>query len=432
MSGLFIFVQMRTLYEHYLNSSGICTDTRKIKKGSLFVALKGANFDGNDYVLQALSEGASFALSDRNSEAHRNSSKVILVEDCLKSLQALANYHRKQLATPIIGITGSNGKTSTKELLHASLSTRFKTFATPGNFNNHIGVPLTLLQLTKEHEFGVLEFGDNHIGEIAELCEIAEPDYCYLTNIGKDHLEGFGSFENNVKAKKELYDYALKREIPVFIDKNEGSLMNLGASLPKKILYPNEESLQFGLDGAFIKILYGGKSYVSHLVGEYNRANIEAAFYIATHLGAKADEVLKAIAAYQPQNNRSQLIEKATNSIYLDAYNANPSSMQLAIESFRNFNLRKHKVVVLGDMLELGESSRAEHQAIFNLAKASKFDLILLVGNEFGKIRFAEGAKHYSNVHALKDALKQKPLRDSQILLKGSRGIRLEELLEVL
>lgn len=420
------------LYDHFESSTGVCTDTRKIEQDCLFFALKGGNFNGNDFILDALKSGASHAVADEDREEFRTDSRISIVEDCLNSLQTLATHHRRQLKIPIIGITGSNGKTTTKELLHQALLTKFRVFSTPGNFNNHIGVPLSILMINSEHEIAILEYGDNHRGEVELLCKISEPTYCFLTNIGKDHIEGFGSFENNVLAKKELFDYAKVNGLSTYVDQNEPEVVELSQELQHCITFPSEPKLKYHLEGAFIAFRYEGKSYASNLVGEYNHHNIDAAFYISRNLGADAHLALQAIADYIPKNNRSQLIEQGDNVIYLDAYNANPSSMELALKSFAKLELKAKRVAIMGDMLELGPLSREEHQNILDYAKSLDLSRIILVGSEFSQVRTSPEVEHFDHTESLKAYLKKNPINNAQIMLKGSRGIKLESLLDVL
>lgn len=398
----------------------------------MFFALKGDNFDGNDYIEQALNKGAAYAVSERSFEGQDIKNQVTQVNDTLKTLQELANYHRHQLNIPLIGITGSNGKTTCKELLHQSLSKKFRCFSTLGNFNNHIGVPLSLLQIDESHEIAVVEFGDNHPGEIKMLCEIAEPSHCFLTNIGKDHIEGFGTYENNVLAKKELFDHAKANALPCFVDPNEAEVFELSEFLDERIIFPKDSEIHYYTDDAFIAMSYKGKSFTTKLVGDYNQRNIDAAFYISKHFGVDPFDSLQAISEYQPQNNRSQLIEKDNNSIYLDAYNANPSSMELALKSFAKLNLKPSRVVIIGDMLELGALSKNEHKSILDLCKQLQFDRIIAVGTEFQEAGISSEIEHFDQSSSLKAYLEKHPIKDAQILLKGSRGIKLESLVEVL
>ncbi len=423
---------MKSLYSLYKKSTGICTDTRKIKDGCLFFALKGENFDGNDYIEDALKKGAAFAVGESSFEGEDLQDRVIQVDDSLRTLQELANYHRNQLDIPVIGITGSNGKTTCKELLHQSLSTQYKCFSTPGNFNNHIGVPLSLLQIDSSHEVAVLEFGDNHPGEIKMLCEISEPTHCFLTNIGKDHIEGFGTYENNVLAKKELFDHAKAHSLLCFVDPMEKEVFELSEFLDDRIIFPKESEIHYYTENAFIAMSYQGNSYVTRLVGDYNQRNIDAAFHISQHFGVDPFDALQAISQYQPENNRSQLIEKESNSIYLDAYNANPSSMELALKSFSKLNLKATSVVIIGDMLELGTLSKNEHKSILELCKQLHFDRIIAVGSEFQQAGISAEIEHFDQSTSLKAYLEKHPIKNAQILLKGSRGIKLETLVDVL
>jgi len=422
------------LYSIYLKHPVVCTDTRNIKQDSIFFALKGANFNANTFAKEALTKGAKYCVIDE--EAYYTEG-CILVEDVLIALQKLANHHRKQSKIPFIGITGSNGKTTTKELTAAVLSKKYKTLFTQGNLNNHIGVPLTLLSLTKEHEIAIIEMGANHQGEIAELCKIAEPDYGMITNIGKAHLEGFGGPEGVIKAKSELYHFIKAKGSKLFVNADDELLLKLSHGILKVTygthkgancegLYDKESFLAKGIfidDGIEVEIQ-------SQLAGRYNFYNILAATCVGFYFGLKLSEVKSAIEGYVPSNNRSQIVKKGNNTIWVDAYNANPSSMKTAVENFAELP-QKGKVLILGDMFELGEDSAKEHQALAELIESKKvWDGVYLVGKEFGKTK--SGAKFFENMDAFLEWVDNNPLKEKTILLKGSRGMAMERVMEKL
>ena len=422
------------IYKLYLKNPVVGTDTRNIKQGSIFFALQGANFNANQFAKEAINKGAKYAVID---EEEHYSDGCILVNDTLKTLQHLANHHRRQAKIPFIAITGTNGKTTTKELTATVLSKKYKTLFTQGNLNNHIGVPLTILNLTKEHEIAIIEMGANHQGEIAELCKIAEPDYGIITNIGKAHLEGFGGPEGVIKAKSELYHFIKSTGGKLFVNADDELLMRLSTGI-NRITYgtkpgadcegidDKESFLAKGVfidDGIEVEIQ-------SQLAGRYNFYNILAATCIGFHFGLSISQIKQAIEGYVPSNNRSQIIKKGSNTIWVDAYNANPSSMKIAIENFAELP-QKGKVLVLGDMYELGEDSAKEHQTLAELIENKKvWDGVYLVGKEFKKVK--------SSVHSfetLDDFIKwvsENPLKEKTILLKGSRGMQMEKLLEKL
>ncbi|UTW64422.1 UDP-N-acetylmuramoyl-tripeptide--D-alanyl-D-alanine ligase [bacterium SCSIO 12741] len=410
----------------------ICTDTRKISPGSLFVALKGERFNGNKFVEQALTTGAKHALIDE-AEYHIEG-KTTLVDDALKALQELAHAYRNTFSIPIIGITGSNGKTTSKELITAVLAKRYRVHATPGNFNNHIGLPLTLLSMPEDTEIAILEMGDNHPGEIDFLSQIGAPTHGLITNVGKDHIEGFGSFENNKLAKKELFDYLVNHDGELFVPTFETDLLPLVPNGAREVRFGSPEdrfSLQFTGSSPFVRYMDSqGTETTSQLIGDYNFKNIEMAYALGMYFEVEAQNIHEAIAEYRPSNNRSQYLEKGEHVIFLDAYNANPSSVELALESFVKQNLKEHRIVILGDMLELGEESLSEHQGIVDQIKTLDIQA-LLVGQEFGQTKLSEKMKAFADRHELMDYLKANPLPGSQLLIKGSRGIRLEEVLEI-
>jgi UDP-N-acetylmuramoyl-tripeptide--D-alanyl-D-alanine ligase len=425
-------MEIQELHKLFLKSKGVSTDTRKIQSGSIFFALKGDNFNGNEFALQALEKGASHAVVDEIVEATPN---LILVEDALRILQHLALFHRQFLKLPIIALTGSNGKTTTKELINAVLSEKFRTLATKGNLNNHIGVPLTLLSMDEKTEIGIVEMGANHPREIAALCEIARPDYGYITNFGKAHLEGFGGIEGVIKGKSELYDFLKENNKTIFVNADDetqikqsagGKVFSLGES--------NSADCQtrFMEADPFVKTLYGELVISSQLIGKYNSKNIAAAIGIGNYFGVGPEEIKKAIEVYVPSNNRSQIIKKNGNKIILDAYNANPTSIAAALESFSSMNADR-KIVILGDMFEVGKDSEKEHQEVVNAIEDYGFDKAYLCGKAFFETKTASSnifqCKSFDD---LKELLRNEKFEDASILVKASRGMALERVVEYL
>ncbi|WP_445749457.1 UDP-N-acetylmuramoyl-tripeptide--D-alanyl-D-alanine ligase [Polaribacter sp.] len=413
------------LYELYKTHYLVTTDTRAIPQHSLFFALKGENFNGNSFAEKALTLGARFAIIDE--EAYQTDERMILVEDVLQTLQKLANYHRKQLQLPIIGLTGSNGKTTSKELIHAVLQQKFNTVATKGNLNNHIGVPLTLLSMTPETEIGIVEMGANHQKEIAFLSSICEPDFGYITNFGKAHLEGFGGVEGVIKGKSELYDFIRANHKMVFVNPADAIQMTKTADI-ERVLFAIERIQYIGVN-PFIQLSLDGQNIQTQLIGDYNFPNIAAAITMGLHFGVPTSAIIKAIEGYVSENNRSQIVKTTHNTLFLDAYNANPSSMKVALENFAAL-AATHKTVILGDMFELGEDSAHEHQTIADLANDLNFETILFVGKNFHGVT----TKHptFIDFENLQFHLSNNPLRNKTILIKGSRGMKLERLLELL
>jgi len=413
------------LYQLYTQNYLVDTDTRTIRQGTIFFALKGANFNGNTFAEKALKAGASFAIIDE--AEYITSNQTILVDDVLKTLQELANYHRHQLDIPFIGLTGSNGKTTTKELIHTVLQTQFNTAATKGNFNNHIGVPLTLLSISPDSEMGVIEMGANHQKEIAFLSSICEPDFGYITNFGKAHLEGFGGVEGVIKGKSELYDFLRVNDKTAFVNPEDAIQVEKTKDIDSIPFY---ENMRFVSDQPFVNIQVDETLIQSHLVGAYNYNNIAIAVTIGKHFGISLENIKSAIENYVPKNNRSEILKKGSNTIILDAYNANPSSMEAALKSFAKAE-GDQKVVILGDMFELGEDSEKEHQAIADLAISLGFDQTYFVGEHFAQVQTS--GQQFQTFEDFAEFLKTNtPLIDASILIKGSRGMKLERTLELL
>ncbi|NQT78480.1 MAG: UDP-N-acetylmuramoyl-tripeptide--D-alanyl-D-alanine ligase [Bacteroidetes bacterium] len=424
---------IKELYRQYLLSSGVTTDSRCVKKGNIFFALKGGNFDGNAYAAAALENGAALAIIDN--EEFNTVPGCLLVPDVLSCLQDLAAYHRKQLSIPVIGLTGTNGKTTTKELIYKVLSGKYDTHATAGNYNNHIGVPLTILGISEHTEIAVVEMGANHIGEIALLCEIASPGYGLITNIGKAHLEGFGGYQGVIKAKTEMFDYLRKVAGTAFVNHDDAFLMSLAGKL-KKLTYGTDAGAdlrgQVTSSIPFLEILWhtddASLQIPSQLYGDYNFENIMAAICVGMSFGVDPKDIVSAISEYLPDNNRSQVIKSRSNVIYMDAYNANPSSMMAAIIHFEKQSGNK-KVLILGDMFELGEESAQEHQKVLdNIRK--KFQGVMLIGPAFSDICRDEEFYTFRDTDEAAEWLQKHPVEDASILVKGSRGITLEKLLD--
>jgi len=428
------------LYPIFLQHPIICTDSRDCPQGSLFFALKGENFNANAFALPALEKGCAFAVVDEAEFAIDE--RFILVDDVLENLQQLAAYHCKQLGTPIIGITGTNGKTTTKELIAAVLKEKYNILFTQGNLNNHIGVPLTLLQLREEHQLAVVEMGANHPGEIRQLCRIACPDYGIITNVGKAHLEGFGSLEGVMKTKAELYEYIFANGKLIFINTGNSLLQQMAVdsgfvSTDKKLGYSLKEEDEEARYRAVItdcspylqlKCTLEGEEIDlnTQLIGSYNAENVLAAVAIGGYFDLTGQQIKNGLENYVPRNNRSQLTITEHNKLVVDTYNANPTSMRAAILNFAQMKVDQ-KTLILGDMFELGEQSDAEHQNIIQLLQQNSFKNVLLVGKDFKKTR--NSYPSFENVSDLIDYVNENPLRDNYILIKGSRGMKLEKVL---
>ncbi|MEN9381799.1 MAG: hypothetical protein RI940_680 [Bacteroidota bacterium] len=423
------------LYEQYKLHPQVQTDTRKLKSGDLYFALKGPNFNGNNFAIAALENGASFAIVDElieKSESFEN--RILQVDDVLTTLQNLAKHHRAQFTVPFIGITGSNGKTTTKELVFAVLSSHFKTYTTQGNLNNHIGVPLTLLSIGMDAEMAVIEMGANHLKEIAGYCEYAMPNYGLITNCGKAHLEGFGSEEGVKKGKGELFESLRLHKGTAFIMSDYDYLVNMSKDIEEVITYGNRSgNLQATANtvNGFLQVNFIKGSPIqtiqTQLVGEYNLPNILAAVSIGLYFNVPAEKIKNAIENYSPTNSRSQLLKWNNNDIILDAYNANPSSMQLAIENFAKLNAQ-NKVVCIGGMKELGDTSLAEHQALIHLLEKNEWEKVILVGGDFENCN--HNYLYFPSALEAKAWLAQQHFNNRTILIKGSRGIRMEQVLE--
>jgi len=428
-----------SIYSKFITCVGLTTDSRNCPEGSMFLALKGASFNGNTFAHKALEAGCKYVVVDEEKYYDTNDSRYILVENGLKALQQLANYHRRQLGTPLIGITGTNGKTTTKELIAAVLSKQFNLLYTQGNLNNSIGVPLTLLRLKPEHQLGVIEMGASHPGDIKELVDITEPNYGIITNVGRAHLQGFGSFEGVIHTKGELYDFLrAKGNSTIFIHHENKYLQEIAFDL-EKVEYgeegdlytnghvtDNSPYLEFDWKTGAVGEIHHIKT---HLIGEYNFFNALAAACIGTFFNVPADKINEALESYIPHNFRSQLQQTESNTLIIDAYNANPTSMKASIENFNKMRA-KDKLLILGDMLELGAESQHEHQQIVNLLQDSGFKDVYLVGKEF-----ASTQNHYSCYQQVDDLiaeLKDNKPSNKTILIKGSNGIRLNKVIDFL
>lgn len=422
------------LYSYFLQASGITTDTRKIQAGSMFFALRGDNFDANTFASEAIAKGAKYAVID-NPE-YVSGTNTILVTNTLEALQQLARHHRQVLGLPVIGLTGSNGKTTTKELINAVLSSKYKTVATVGNLNNHIGVPLTLLSFTTDTEIGIVEMGANHQQEIAFLCDIAEPNFGYITNFGKAHLEGFGGYEGVIKGKSELYTYLSAHTKTAFVNLDDPIQAGKTAHLPRYTFATNDYNCDVRIEkteaNPMVSITYHGNTIHSNLIGAYNAPNICAAIAIGHYFKISDSKIKAAIEDYVPENNRSQLIEKQGNKIILDAYNANPSSMQAALKNFIQLD-GERKIAILGDMFELGNESLNEHKAITESVKNENEVEVLFVGKDFYANRYESSHVHFfEDYDSLKNDLTARSFNNVTILIKGSRGMALERVLDLI
>ena len=433
------FKNMKTelLYNLFKESAGITTDSRNVAAGQIFFALWGENYNGNKFAVEALEKGASWAVID---DPQFETEKTILVDDCLFELQALATYHRKVLNVPVLAITGTNGKTTTKELIAAILATKFKVHYTKGNLNNHIGVPLTILSAPEGTEMMIIEMGASHIGEIRTLCLIAKPDYGIITNIGTAHIEGFGSIDGIIKAKTELYEFLRKvNGIALYNDKNPLLTEKIFKIVNRAVPFSDPTGIELLVKlvqsdlNLTLSATYQNHTYniCTNLFGNYNLENVKAAIGTGLFLGVEMEVIAKAIADYIPANNRSQIKTTAKNTLICDSYNANPTSMHLALDSFSAIHA-DHKLVIMGDMRELGEKSEEEHQSLLYSLSSHQIENAILVGPIFQKVCLKCGYKSFHDVNKLIDFLKKEPLEGNLILIKGSRGIGLEKIYDLL
>ena len=433
------FTSDQEIFNLYLQHRQICTDTRKIVPGSIFFALKGENFDANAFAADALAKGCALAVVDEADYAGEN---CLLVKDCLETLRQIAVMYRKSLDIPVIGITGTNGKTTTKELVRSVLSVKFKVFATQGNLNNHIGVPLSLLSIPAGTQIAIIEMGANHPGEIADLCQISLPDYGSITNVGKAHLEGFGSFENIVKTKTALYEAVRQNHGKVFVSEKSRILMNASQGM-ERFLYGESSGIFLQItplaspDACLSCLLHAAqgpqKSEIhSHLVGFYNIENVSAAACAGRYFGLSDAEIKQGLENYVPTNLRSQSIQAGGNTIIADTYNANPTSMEAAIGNFAALASKHKKIAILGDMLELGDASQAEHRHVVELLQEHRILKAFLVGGCFAKTDRPQDFICFDTVDELIAFLRQHPIQDSSVLVKGSHGIHLEKAVEFL
>lgn len=427
----------KRIHDLIADGANICTDTRQIKDGDVFFALRGENFDANDFAHQALEKGAQLAVVERANEPH----KYVVVEDVLKTLQEIATYHRNLFQIPVIGITGSNGKTTTKELINSVLSQKYNTLCTKGNFNNHIGVPLTLLRINQEHEVAIIEMGANHVGEIAFLSSLTNPTHGLITNIGKAHIEGFGSFENIIKGKTELYQNLKKSGGTIFINANNPYLVN-HVTLKDCITYGKDDEFQFYGEiielNPFVTLQYNTslsliddpelRTIKTNLLGAYNFENVMSAIAIGHHFGVNALKIKTGIENYSPTNSRSELKTTSRNKIIMDAYNANPTSMMAALENIASLETDHPKALILGDMLELGDTSLDEHQKIVDYIEEKDFGWVLLIGMYFAKTNHKKDYKSFTSMNEAENWLKNNIPSGFTILMKGSRGIKVEQL----
>lgn len=422
------------LYDLFIHNPQITTDSRNCPKGSIFFALKGDKFDGNQYAGKALASGCVYAVIDNPD--YYIGERTILVDNVLKTLQQLAHHHRKVLGLPIIGITGTNGKTTTKELLAAVLSTKFNLLYTEGNFNNHIGVPLTLLRLTHDHEMAVIEMGASHPGDIKELVDIVHPNYGIITNVGRAHLEGFGSFEGVIRTKGELYDYIRRSKGKIFIKKENEYLQSIAKGI-EQITYGNGDdafaSGQVVSCDPFLMFNWKqqGKLHTveTHMIGSYNLDNVLAAVAVGRFFKIPAERISRAIAAYEPTNNRSQFKKTDNNELIIDAYNANPSSMKVALDNFITMPVQP-KAIILGDMRELGPTSDELHAEVVEQIKKGQFDKVFLCGEHFSKV--GKEFSPFATTEAMVEELRKQPLKGYHILIKGSHSMGLEKLADIL
>lgn len=425
-------MNIQDIHNLFLQCSSLSIDTRKIEKNSMFFAIKGENFDANTFAKEALDLGALFVVIDN--ESYFVDDRTILVKNSLETLQELAKFHRSYLGIPIVALTGSNGKTTTKELINVVLSKKFKTKATVGNLNNHIGVPLTLLSFTKETEVGIVEMGANHQKEIEFLCQIAQPDFGYITNFGKAHLEGFGGVEGVIAGKSEMYKYLLANQKTVFVNLEDPIQIEKSSGIKSFAFGVQKENADLNIQeitaNPFVAINYNNFRIESHLIGLYNANNINAAVAIGKYFEVKESDIKSAIENYVPANNRSQMMQKGSNEIILDAYNANPSSMAVAITNFLQLD-KSNKIMILGDMFELGDESLYEHKVLIDSLADQDQAICFLIGKAFYANQVSNNnLKFFETFDSFSDFLKTFKFESNTILIKGSRGMALERTLE--
>lgn len=425
-------MNIQEIHNLFLQSTSVSIDTRKIENGSMFFAIKGENFDANTFAQQALDLGALYVIIDN--ESYYVDNRTILVDNSLETLQELSKFHRAYLKLPIIALTGSNGKTTTKELINVVLAKKFNTKATVGNLNNHIGVPLTLLSFTKETQIGIVEMGANHKKEIEFLCEIAQPDYGYITNFGKAHLEGFGGVEGVIQGKSEMYQYLAKNDKTAFVNLEDTIQIEKSKGIRSFTFGIKKEDADLQINSIeanpFVCVSYTHFDVKSNLIGLYNANNINAAAAIGTYFKVDEWKIKSAIESYVPDNNRSQLLKKGTNEIILDAYNANPSSMAVAIANFIQLE-NPNKIMILGDMFELGDESQQEHKIIVDSVANQNQSSCYLIGKVFYENRISkENMYFFQTFDAFGEYLKTTAFDENTILIKGSRGMALERTLE--
>lgn len=425
-------MEITFIHSLFLKCSSVSIDTRKIEFNSLFVAIKGENFDANTFASEALGKGASYVIIDNKD--YYIDERTLLVSDSLIALQELAKFHRNYLKLPIIALTGSNGKTTTKELINVVLAKKYRTKATIGNLNNHIGVPLTLLSFTSETEIGIVEMGANHKKEIEFLCNLAQPDYGYITNFGKAHLEGFGGVEGVIVAKSEMYNYLSQKDKVAFVNLDDPLQVEKTKNIKTYTFGINNENSAVNIHSIkanpFVEISFSNLVISTHLIGLYNANNINAALTIGKYFGIENQDIKDALESYIPENNRSQLLSKGTNQVILDAYNANPTSMKVAIENFVQLD-SVNKILILGDMFELGQESAQEHKIIINLLLNEENIICYFIGKEFYANKIdKENFYFYETFEAFSNFLKETKIENSSLLIKGSRGMALERVLE--
>lgn len=416
------------IFEQFLKSKNVTTDTRNISKDCIFIALKGANFNGNTFAQEAINQGAMLAIVDEK-EYENNSQNIFLVHNALETLQDLARMYRKHLQIPFIGLTGSNGKTTTKELISAVLKEKFKTHYTFGNLNNHIGVPLTILSIPEDTEIAVIEMGANHQKEIELLASISQPDFGYITNFGKAHLEGFGGIEGVIKGKSELYDFLRANKKTAFVNYNDPIQVEKTADI-NRITFSDQNNTDVQIElienkTEYLAVKYKNLDIHSHLTGNYNFSNISCAIAIGQYFGIDAESIKNGIENYFPSNNRSQIINKENYKIVMDAYNANPSSMEASLNNFVKFE--GSKTIIIGDMFELGDEAKTEHQRVLDLAERLNFDQIFILGHHFSEtITTNPNVKKFEDRKAFEKYLIDNPIKTKNILIKGSHGMRLD------